>query len=65
MLLYRLCVSTYEGAAEMEFGVREVLPAISYAERVFGSCKVAVWRDVIRIALPPSLHLQADQLCIG
>lgn len=65
MPLYRFCVSTPEGAAEMELGFHEDRAAMAYARRVSGDVEIAVWRDDVRINPPPSFHLQADHLCTG
>jgi hypothetical protein len=65
MPLYRFCVSTTEGAAEMELGFHGARAAIAYAQRISGKATIVVWRDDVRVDLPPSLHPEADQLCTG
>jgi hypothetical protein len=45
MPLYRFCVSTPEGAAEMELGFHEDRAAVAYAQHVSDKAEIVVWRD--------------------
>lgn len=63
MPLYRFCVSTPEGAAEMELGFHEDAAAMAYAHRCSGEAEITVWRDNVQVRPRPSTLLQAKQLC--
>jgi hypothetical protein len=62
MPLYRFCVITPEGAAEMELGFHEDRAAVAYAQRASDKAEIVVWRDDVRVDLLPSLHLDTDKL---
>jgi hypothetical protein len=49
----------------MELGFHGTRAAIAYAQRVFGKAEIVVWRDDVRVGLPPSWHPEVEQLCTG